>query len=63
MLALSFLRSNDVVWDVGGSIGYTALIFAHAVGERGKVFALEPSRISFPMLQSTTRREQVSALM
>ena len=49
-LALGFLRPGDCVWDIGANIGYTALLYAHAVGRSGFVVAVEPSRRAFPML-------------
>ncbi len=54
--ALALLRRGDVVWDIGANIGYTALVFAHAVGENGHVLAVEPSRRSFDYLQRTVAR-------
>ena len=52
-LCLKILCTGDFVWDIGANIGYTALIFAKAVGERGDVIAIEPSRKTFPMLERT----------
>jgi FkbM family methyltransferase len=49
-LALGFLRSGDCVWDIGANIGYTALLYARAVGPSGCVVAVEPSRRAFPLL-------------
>jgi FkbM family methyltransferase len=37
------LRPADVVWDVGANIGHYSRQFSHIVGERGCVFAFEPS--------------------
>lgn len=53
ILSLSILQENNTVWDIGSNIGYTALIFARAVGRQGLVFAFEPSRKSFEHLKRT----------
>lgn len=53
MLSLLILRQNDIIWDIGANIGYTALIFARAVGPGGLVFAFEPSNKSFEHLKRT----------
>lgn len=36
------LKKGDIVYDIGANIGYYALMEAKAVGEKGKVYALEP---------------------
>jgi FkbM family methyltransferase len=43
-LARKLLRPADVVIDAGANIGYLTTVFAGLVGERGRVFAFEPSR-------------------
>ncbi len=53
-LVSSFLRSGDVVWDVGANIGYTAALYSHLVGESGRVIAFEPGPRAFEFLQRTT---------
>ena len=52
-LSLRFLRPGDTVWDIGANIGYTALLYAHAVGAQGHVLAVEPGRRSFAILERT----------
>lgn len=44
------LAPGAVAFDVGGDIGYTALLLAKAVGPTGKVFVFEPHPDSYPML-------------
>jgi FkbM family methyltransferase len=36
------LQKDDVVFDIGANLGYTAVHFADLVGSQGKVFAFEP---------------------
>ena len=44
------LRDGDVVIDIGGNVGYHALLAAKLVGSNGKVITFEPSRIIFDQL-------------
>lgn len=44
------IQSGDLVFDVGANVGYTALLFAHAAGPTGRVFAFEPGRRAFGYL-------------
>jgi FkbM family methyltransferase len=39
---LKYIRQGDLVIDVGGNIGQTALMMAKAVGAKGKVISFEP---------------------
>ena len=41
-VALGFVRSDDVVFDIGSTAGYAALWFGLAVGPRGRVLAFDP---------------------
>lgn len=50
----SCLHDGDCVWDIGANIGYTALVYATAVGPTGRVVALEPGRRSFRLLRQAT---------
>src|SRR5438094_750470 len=47
----SLVHPGDVAVDVGANIGYHTLIFARAVGERGRVFAYEPDPDNFRLLR------------
>ncbi len=44
------LRQGDCVWDVGANVGYYTRLFSEHVGERGRVFAFEPSPVNFNRL-------------
>jgi FkbM family methyltransferase len=49
------LRPGDLVLDVGANIGYTALVFADAVGPTGRVYAFEPSVRIHALLERSMR--------
>jgi FkbM family methyltransferase len=44
------IRLGDCVWDVGANVGYYTRLFAKHVGDKGKVFAFEPSPVNFSLL-------------
>jgi FkbM family methyltransferase len=48
---LSYLRQNDIVIDVGANIGVLSLRAASIVGNDGRVFAIEPHRVTFGFLR------------
>ncbi len=50
LLTSDFLKEGDVALDVGGNIGYYALLESKLVGKSGKVFAVEPVRSNFELL-------------
>jgi FkbM family methyltransferase len=52
---LSCLRPGDCVIDAGANIGVFTLQAARAVGETGRVFAFEPMRTTFGMLERSVR--------
>ena len=41
---------DDVVFDLGGNIGYATLLFSRLVGAKGSVIAVEPSSRNFELL-------------
>jgi FkbM family methyltransferase len=48
--ALNEIKESDVVLDLGANIGYYTLLFGSQVGPSGKVFAFEPSPMTFKIL-------------
>lgn len=52
----TFLSAGDVCLDVGANIGYYALQEARLVGERGRVFCIEPSRNNIKALEENVKR-------
>lgn len=55
-LCARLIRDGDVVFDVGGHIGYLALYFAHLAGARGRVFAFEPASLNLPYIRANAER-------
>jgi len=49
-----FLREGDVAIDIGAHVGDSTLPIALAVGPKGLVFALEPNRYVFKILQKNS---------
>ena len=47
------VKSGDVAFDLGANIGYVTIHLANYVGEKGKVFAIEPSPRNFEILSET----------
>jgi FkbM family methyltransferase len=45
------VRPGDVVYDVGGHAGFSALVFARLVSTTGRVYAFEPSPSTFQRLR------------
>lgn len=59
------LKEGDVVLDIGANIGYYVLIESRLVGKTGKVYAVEPVRGNFELLEKNVQLnnlENVSTL-
>lgn len=54
-LLRSLLTPGGSVADVGGNVGYYALLFAAGVGPRGRVFCFEPEPTNFRFLAHNVR--------
>lgn len=50
-LMIKELKENMVCVDLGSNIGYYAVIESNIIGESGKIFAIEPSPVNFPILR------------
>lgn len=48
-----FVRSGDIVFDIGANIGLHAALLSRLVGETGRVVAFEPNLELIPSLQKT----------
>ncbi|WP_161808116.1 FkbM family methyltransferase [Mesorhizobium sp. 1M-11] len=47
-----YLSPGDAVIDIGAHVGDTSVLYALAVGPGGKVFAVEPNRYLWPVLEA-----------
>ncbi|MGE0233328.1 MAG: FkbM family methyltransferase [Flavobacteriaceae bacterium] len=56
-----YLNPGDAVLDIGAHGGDTSVLFAHAVGPAGRVFAAEPNRYVLPVLEENTRLNPAAA--
>jgi FkbM family methyltransferase len=54
-ILISSLKPGDVVFDIGAHIGFYTILFAKAVGEKGKVIAFEPEEESFKNLENNLK--------
>jgi FkbM family methyltransferase len=45
------IRKDDTVWDVGANVGIYTKIFSHAVSQKGKVCAFEPTPACYQELK------------
>src|SRR3954454_1116564 len=52
ILCSRLIRGGDIVFDVGGHIGYMALHFADLVGAGGRVFCFEPAPLNLPYIRA-----------
>ncbi len=57
---LARLAEGDVAVDVGANLGFYSLIFASAVGARGRVFAFEPNPTLAADLEAAARENSFS---
>lgn len=55
-LCARLIRDGDVVFDVGGHIGYMALYFASLVGACGRIFSFEPASSNLPYIRANVER-------
>ncbi len=59
----SLLSPGDVVVDIGASVGSLALAFASLVGQKGKVFALEPQTLPYQCLVANVALNSLSHII
>jgi FkbM family methyltransferase len=48
-----FVRTDDVVFDIGANIGLHTILLSRLVGSRGKIFVFEPNAELLPALRHT----------
>jgi FkbM family methyltransferase len=49
--ALTYLKKGDIVLDIGGNIGQTALMMAKKLGNTGSIYSFEPYPVTFQQLE------------
>ena len=59
-LMINELKQNMICIDLGSNIGYYAVIESNIVGESGKIFAIEPSPVNFPILKSNLENQKMN---
>ena len=55
----NYLKKGMVCLDVGANIGYYTILESKIIGNEGKVIAIEPSPINFPLLKKNLEREKL----
>jgi FkbM family methyltransferase len=55
-LMRQLLKAGQVVIDVGANVGYITRFLAETVGNRGRVYALEPNPTTVPLLRKNVSR-------
>jgi len=60
VLAALDLKQGDVVADIGAGAGYFTILFARAVGPRGKVYAVDISAPVLQYLQKEARKQDLN---
>jgi FkbM family methyltransferase len=59
-VAREFLKTGDVVYDLGAHVGYLTLIFSRLVGASGRVIAFEPLESNYRVLEKHLSLNKVS---
>lgn len=58
-LILSEIKEGMICLDLGSNIGYYAIIESNIVEKSGKIFAIEPSPINFPILKTNLENQKM----
>jgi FkbM family methyltransferase len=56
-------KKNEVVFDLGGFKGDTAIFFADKVGEKGKVYTFEPIHSNFEMIKMNAKSNNLEDII
>lgn len=57
-MARNLIAKGDYVIDLGANLGYYSLIFSKLVGEKGKVFSIEPVALFRTILSRNARKQK-----
>ena len=58
-LMSKFIMKDDVVFDIGSNIGAFTVPFAKKVGELGQVYAFEPQKVIYDLLQDYVNKNKL----
>ena len=58
-LMSKFIMKDDVVFDIGSNIGAFTVPFAKKVGELGQVYAFEPQKVIYGLLQDNVNKNKL----
>ena len=58
-LMSKFIMKDDVVFDIGSNIGAFTVPFAKKVGELGQVYAFEPQKVIYDLLQDNVNKNKL----
>ncbi|MDC2965990.1 FkbM family methyltransferase [Alphaproteobacteria bacterium] len=58
-LMSKFIMKEDVVFDIGSNIGAFTVPFAKKVGELGQVYAFEPQKVIYDLLQDNVNKNKL----
>ena len=58
-LMSKFIMKDDVVFDIGSNIGAFTVPFAKKVGELGQVYAFEPQKVIYELLQDNVNKNKL----
>ena len=54
-LARTYVKQNDIIYDIGAHIGYTTVLFAHYLSNSGQIHAFEILRSTTDLLKETVQ--------
>ena len=61
-MALSFIKSGDIIFDIGAHIGTFSVPFAKKVGERGHVYAFDAFKDNYCVLKKNIKLNHLESL-
>jgi FkbM family methyltransferase len=56
LIVISFLKKGDQAIDIGANIGFNTAIFSDLVGEKGRVYSFEPSKVTFKFIDELSKK-------
>ena len=62
-MALSIIKSGDIIFDIGAHIGTFSVPFAKKIGERGHVYAFEALKDNYRVLKKNIKLNRLESLI